>query len=70
MKVGKENENVNLREMGDTLYWVRDRTSRDKNAKDPTQSEACYRSGLRRLWLQAKHQTGLACLGPGQDSGQ
>lgn len=33
MKVGKENENVNLRRVEETLYSVRDRARRDQNAK-------------------------------------
>lgn len=33
MKVGKENENVNLWQMEETLYSVRDLTRRDENAK-------------------------------------
>ena len=43
MKVGKENENVNLRGMEETLYAVRDGTRRDQSAKQ-TGCQAYYDS--------------------------
>ena len=47
MKVGKENENVNLRKKDETLYWLRDRTRLDENAKQ-SGSQAYFNSVRQR----------------------